>query len=542
MALDIDLISGPIDPTNSQYVPLLAHLQGNILKSHGRDHTVNLFLTFQAGKKEAVERWIGFFSRRYVTSALRQYHESLEFKTNRLSGRIFGSLSLSASGYEYLEKDLAAFVERRNPKLTSNVRFTAGIKAAREELQDPDPEQWELNSGGQQIHALVLLADEDRKRLKDVLAIVLKDLKARNILEQWDQVEGLALRDEHNQPLEHFGYRDGVSQPLFFTGEVTEERERFGTSDWDPSASLSLALVPDPFAPSPLSFGSYLVFRKLEQDVLGFKRKEAELASRLAAAATANGLPKFNEERAGALAVGRFENGVPIVSAGSQQAEQFRDFNDFNYHDDQRVTPGGPNPVIEPLRCPFQGHIRKTNPRGDTRRVTLPALGLPIPEEVDEEERGRRITRRGITFGERTLNKEGQLEPPELQEDQTLNPPVQGPVGLLFQCYQASIPDQFGFMQVSWANNPNFPAPGVGIDPIIGQGNPDNPAQKWPPAYDSPDNAEALPFGGFVTMKGGEFFFTPSIPFLLLFGEDNPTVEADAAENERRTLPNKMAK
>ena len=44
-------------------------------------------------------------------------------------------------------------------------------------------------------------------------------------------------------------------------------------------------------------------------------------------------------------------------------------------------------------------------------------------------------------------------------------------------------------------------------------------AQHWPIAYNDPAGAAAArveyDFGGFVTMKGGEFFFAPSIPFLL---------------------------
>lgn len=539
MPLDIDTISGPINPSDPKYVPLLAHLQGNILRSHGRNHTVNLFLTFKPGHERAVTNWIGSFSRRFVTSALRQMRESEEFKANGLSGGIFATLSLSAAGYKYLGRDLNAFVEKRNPNLSSNVTFAAGIKGerAQAELKDPDHAGWEINGGDEDVHALILLADEDQGRLNDVRGIVTRDLASRYILlHDAVAVEGVGIRDEHNQPLEHFGYRDGISQPLFFQHDVEEERCRFGTSAWDPSASLSLVLVPDPFAATPESFGSYFVFRKLEQDVAGFKKKEAELARLLQ-------LHEPSEERAGALVVGRFENGVPVESTGSEQAEQFRDFNDFNYHEDQspQQAAGGQNTQAVALRCPFQAHIRKTNPRGDTRRLTLPSFGQPDRPEVDEEERGRRITRRGITFGQRALDNCGALVPPEIQEDGTLKPPIEGPVGLLFQCYQASIPDQFGFMQFSWANNPNFPTEGVGLDPIIGQGEQDAVPQQWPPVYGSPENRKPLPFGGFVTMKGGEFFFTPSIPFLLSFGDDNASVKADAAENERRILPDRTA-
>lgn len=527
MSLDINTISGPIDPTSPKYLLLLANLQGNILKSHGRNNTINLFLTFKDGKEKEVAEWMGSFSRRFVTSALRQMQESAEFKANKLSGRVFANLSFSAEGYKYLDKDLAAFVEKRNPNLSSNVRFTAGIKAAQGELNDPDPKDWEINAGQTGIHALILLADEDENRLKDVFKIVEDDLKDKGILlNEPEVVTGLGLRDEHNQPLEHFGYRDGVSQPLFFVQDVEEEKEKFGTSKWDPSASLSLVLVPDPLAPAPESFGSYFVFRKLEQDVAGFKLRERDLGKELEKFIGENDEPEFLEERSGALVVGRFENGIPIEVTGAEEAEQFRDFNNFNYHED-----------LEATRCPFAAHIRKTNPRGDTRRVRVPGA----PEEIDEQERGRRIIRRGITFGKRELNCEGQLIPPELQEDGTLVPPVKDQVGLLFQCYQASIPDQFGFMQAAWANNPDFPADNVGIDPIIGQGDPKAVPQQWPPVYDSPENKQSFPFGGFVKMKGGEFFFTPSIPFLLTFGDDSPPVKADAAENERRALPNKTS-
>ncbi|HEX8234519.1 MAG TPA: hypothetical protein VF600_01040 [Abditibacteriaceae bacterium] len=545
MLLDLDTVAGPIDPTDRRYARLLAQLQGNILKSHGRNYTVNLFLTFAPGVQGAVEDWIGTFSRRYVTSALRQMHESAEFKANGLSGRIFAGLSLSAKGYEYLGKDLTAFVEKRNPSLTSNVLFSRGIKdeQTQQDLKDSDAKDWDINGSGKEVHALVLLADEDPNRLKDVLGRVVDDLAQRKVLSDCVQVDGIGLRDENNQPLEHFGYRDGISQPLFFVEDVEAERSHFGTSEWDPSAALSLVLVPDPFAPTPESFGSYFVFRKLEQDVLGFKRQEAKLAELLEDFTKKNGLPIFKEERAGALVVGRFENGVPTETAGSEQAEQFRDFNDFDYRDDVRITQDQAGQVTEiaAMRCPFQGHIRKTNPRGDTRRVTLPALNVPIPEDVDQVEKGRRITRRGITYGERALNPNGSLIPPELQKDGTLKPPVKGQVGLLFQCYQASIPDQFGFMQASWANNPNFPAPATGLDPIIGQGNLAAVPQQWPPVYDASDNKQPFSFGGFVKMRGGEFFFTPSIPFLLSFGDDNDYVKADSAENERRLLPNKTA-
>ena len=82
-------------------------------------------------------------------------------------------------------------------------------------------------------------------------------------------------------------------------------------------------------------------------------------------------------------------------------------------------------------------------------------------------------------------------------------------------------------MQSSWVNNEGFVKGGTGIDPVIGQGGaaPPPAPQNWRPHYggetqpDDPEDAETKEFlfEGFVKMKGGEFFFAPSIPFLETF-------------------------
>ncbi|MGC4042685.1 MAG: hypothetical protein QM758_02655 [Armatimonas sp.] len=565
MPLDLNTLPGPIDPTDPQFLPLLANLQGNILKSHGRSRTVNLFLRFAAGKEKEVKQWIGDFTRRYVTSALRQMQEAQEFKANGLSGRVFGSISLSAEGYKYLEVDITTFRETQipHPLLTTQCFFRRGMKDAQSELSDPNPANWEFNQPGNDIHAVILLADEQKTRLDDVVdGIILPDLANRAILAGYHRENGLALRDERNQPLEHFGYRDGVSQPLFFVQDVAEEAVRFGISEWDPSAPLAQVLIADPLTDKPDSYGSYLVFRKLKQDVAGFLKQEDALAVALGLAGTPA------EERAGALVVGRFENGIPVTVNGSAQGQQFRDFNNFNYHND-----------LAGARCPFQGHIRKTNPRGDTARVLLPNLpplppGVPpLPEETiaetDAVERGRRIARRGITFGLRTTNKrdcdgnlipdpatnapkeftdgDGELAETTIDSQNNLVPPLIEEVGLLFQCYQATIPDQFGFMQKAWANNPIFAKPpNTGLDPLIGQLPPNAPStfqHDWPTDYDNPASPKvALGFGGFVEMLGGEFFFTPSVSYLMQFGKSTVAEAQDRAENDlRAAFPRKAS-
>jgi hypothetical protein len=90
-----------------------------------------------------------------------------------------------------------------------------------------------------------------------------------------------------------------------------------------------------------------------------------------------------------------------------------------------------------------------------------------------------------------------------------------GGVGLLFMCFQSSLANQFGLLQKLWANAPDFVRDNTGIDPLVGQygRDPCPIPQRWPLKW---GKAEMTPFAfeGFVSMKGGEFMFAPSIPFL----------------------------
>src|SRR5262245_45623460 len=117
------------------------------------------------------------------------------------------------------------------------------------------------------------------------------------------------MRNPRGQSIEHFGYVDGRSQPLFFATDVISERQASGVQRWDPSAPLSLALVADPYTESDEDcLGSYLVFRKLEQNVCGFREREAQLAQWL-------GLKGSAVQRAGALIMGRFRDGTPLTAS-----------------------------------------------------------------------------------------------------------------------------------------------------------------------------------------------------------------------------------
>lgn len=434
----------------------LAHTQANILKSHGRDHVRLLMLQFADASRAAV-----ILSKLNITSAWEQWQQTQDSKHR---DETVLNCYLSYKGYAVLQ------LEQLVPH--DQEAFRAGM-AGRSKMDEPvlydQPESWEA-AYRQDIHAMIAIANQSLVQVKRVA----DDLLAQfgNAIRVMAQQDGLKQTNEHGQAIEHFGYADGLSQPLFFEKDF----KNLPAEHWNPEATLDLALTPDFGATQSDCFGSYLVYRKLEQNVKSFKAAEAALADTLHF--TGN-----SHEMAGALAVGRFENGLPAVKLGSVPSfEAPSNDNNFNY----ALDPEG-------VRCPFHAHIRKTNPRGDNQRM----FGIS-----QEAERSHRIVRRGITYGERDFERE--TEYPE------------GDVGLLFLCFQSSIENQFEFIQQHWANNNDFPRPFTGIDPIIGQGanrlfdNNKAIEQKWPKAEGGTASKD---LSNFVTVKGGEYFFAPSLPF-----------------------------
>ena len=453
-----------------KYQTLLEDLQGNILKGHGRDHSVHLFLKFKLRKQADVKTWIQGFANNYVTSALLQANEAREYRVNKTTGSIFANFFLSIEGYEYL--DVPPF------KIPGSQPFRFGMKneSIKNYLGDPEVEKWDSGLQGK-IHALILLADDNVAYLNEQVDQIAQDLQTfADIVQRED---GFVLRNTAGQVIEHFGFADGISQPLFVKRDIEQALEDSGSFDrWDPKASLNLVLAKDPNGQTEDSYGSYLVYRKLEQNVKGFWDDQRKLA----------GAVGVNDELAGALIVGRFADGTPVVDSnvptGATQT------NNFNYAEDPQdfgLTP-------KPTKCPFHAHIRKTNPRGDTGRVES---SPDLQQQSLEIERGHRIARRGISYGVNDISQE-----PEAGS------------GLLFLCFQANPENQFNFIQGGWANQNNFVAVNVGLDPVIGQPGPDK-NQKWPKTWGDPDTEEEpYNFTLWVNMKGGEYFFTPSISYL----------------------------
>ena len=279
---------------------------------------------------------------------------------------------------------------------------------------------------------------------------------------------------------EPFGFADGLSQPVIKGVPVRPGAVR-GPRDEVPAGEIVLGYR-NAYGQLPASprwddldlgkHGSYLVFRKLEQDVAGFWRWFDARAAELA------GQPPVPADRAlarewlAARAMGRWRNGSPVVL--HPDAPGPAGTNDFQYLE---LDPDGE-------RCPIGAHVRRANPRD--------ARGGSADESWKVVNR-HRLLRRGRAYGEAPT-----VEAALAGADAT------AAVGLLFVSLQASIARGFEFVQQIWNGNPGFHGLHGETDPITGPGG----CPFTIPARPVRLRLDDLP--RFVTARGGEYFFLPS--------------------------------
>lgn len=290
--------------------------------------------------------------------------------------------------------------------------------------------------------------------------------------------------------IEHFGFRDGISQPALLgtvDGEPFEERTQ---DPEDGSGSLYASPGRELVWPGEFVFGyprrhrhdgrrpgreavagdddtsamarngSLLVYRRLAQDVDAFRAFCADRAPAVGGSA----------DRLEALLVGRWPSGTPVAATSTTPAVD-PVLNGFTFRDDAMAEV-----------CPRAAHIRKVNPRQG---------GSDLDNAVP------RMLRRGAPYG--PLRSESEADPP-------------GGRGLAFISYQTSIEGQFGQVTSDWMNDSTAPTGGGGYDLLVGQAEPGG--ERFIDLEDSP--AGRIRDGGqrWVTPTGGAFLVAPSITAL----------------------------
>jgi Dyp-type peroxidase family len=297
---------------------------------------------------------------------------------------------------------------------------------------------------------------------------------------------------------EHFGFRDGISQPViaefasqpregdvvrigeFVLGYVNEYDQRTERPLLPPAADPQRILPADPDGSGAADLGrngSYLVFRQLRQDVEAFEEYLTE-------ATTVGGHPdEAARELLAAKIVGRWRgSGAPLTTSPDYDDPSEAGANGFAYHE---LDAGG-------LRCPISAHIRRANPRD-----SLPPN--PGTEDSKKINRLHRLLRRGRNYGPERTDSSGEER------------------GLHFLCFNANIARQYEFVQHSWLNGPNF-AGLVGSEDALTGPRVAGPARFPVPAVPVRRRYHGLP--QFVQVRGGAYLYMPGIRALRYLSSD----------------------
>lgn len=458
---------------NPQFAVMLTNLQANILKGHGRNFAHHLFFQIKNDADPAnLKDWMAQFASQRITTAKKQLEDTAALHAGTITdGGPVLTLSLTAQGYQMLGLEAS---------MPQDAAFNAGMQASAGLLLD-DPLQWE-QPFAQTIHLLIIVADDNCGKAQQISNDIINEMTP--FAQLLHNQKGNVLKMKGGTGIEHFGYADGISQPLYTASDISQQPS---TIEWDDTTALNLVLVPEPGTEGQDLFGSYFVFRKLEQNVRAFKDAEGDNSVPGVLPVIKDASGNDNPELAGAMLVGRFESGTPVVkNSVDMPSNPATTSNDFSYADDLGAS-----------KCPFHAHTRLMNPRkGDT-----------IAGQLNRQ----RITRRGMPYDE--VGRIAEADITRITDEMLdANQPKDG-VGLLFMCYQSSIQLQFEILQAHWANEGQIAAHQVGAqDSIIGQGT--NPSKTLPAQWGHGTQTSPFGFSGFVKMKGGEYFFTPSISFL----------------------------
>ncbi len=470
-------------------------IQGNILK--GYRYPVARYVFVRVDDAAQGRQFVGELANHVTTSEAWEKDES--GKVQKLSTTL---------NMAFTYKGLAALKVPARLLLSFPIEFQQGMHARARILGDigeSAPQHWDaIWTTGEvhiwlSIHALDPAADRtDLRRHR----LVLKD--------RYDWLSGVVAKNGGvtivgsqdagtlGANREHFGFADGLSNPDvdgFGTGGAPGNGKLTPDGGWAPLATGEFLLgytdegQETPPAPWPHLLarnGTYMVYRKLHQNIASFRRYLDEQAKKLPGGEEAF---QQNKEWLAAKMVGRWRNGTPLELSpdkpwSDQEVSDAGRNNDFRYEDDANGA-----------RCPVGAHIRRMNPRDS----------MIFSKLADR----RRIIRRGLPYGD------------PIPDDQPGDD--DGEHGVVFMALNAGIERQFEFIQTEWVNYGNDFKQGNDKDPIAGnhdgkgkmivQGDPSNPAGRPPMML------ARLP--RFVTTRGGDYFFLPSLTALRKIADDD---------------------
>ncbi len=525
--------------------PLLAvdEIQGNILGGFNKRHQAVLPIVFEGAPQsiESTKKWLQEFIPKITwLREVADYRRQLK-------------LNKASSGVKQVVWQTVAFsydgiVKLIGSKVHFDPVFAAGLAKATVRLGDPsNPESlgnvnnWLIGSPNSTPDGLVIIAGDNPDEVQNEMDRFLDHARRFGVSCPFSEIgHDLSFYSHEGEPFpggrEHFGFKDGVSQPGV-RGRLSEKPDDFltprtiedshGTDSALPEFSgpgkplvavgefvlgyprqnssfgrrtdkqWQLGSESPAIAPVWASNGSFLVYRRLRQNVGAFNRFLESESARLKSENAE--FEQLTPEMFGAMLVGRWRSGAPILRAPTEDIPELGETSDANNafgfqlaqvpDDGFPPTVSTPTGFADPLGhvCPQSAHIRKVNPRDLNTEQGSPNTTLV-----------HRILRRGIPYGPPLPF--GSIELDDVDR------------GLLFLCYQASISEQFEFLSSNWMNDnckpsPFCPAGGAGQDMVLGQnplGNRERSISLGRGQVTSKTENE------WVVTTGGGHFFTPS--------------------------------
>jgi len=454
-------------------------IQGNVVRSCGLDHACFTFVRVGPGGAEGGRAFLGELAESVPDARERRPERPLNVALT------YAGLDALGVSPEVLE--------------TFPPEFREGMAARAEEvlkdLGQSEPARWDKGLGDGSAHIMVSLYAADKPALEGrvrELAALIERRGLERIHEQPAAVLG-ARRDVNTgrdlpPGREHFGFADGFGQPMihgvhdwppllpdvspeyagqrpiaageFLLGYEDEDREIAGLSYRGAREAQAVRDIGRD--------GTFMVYRKLQQDVARFRRVIRE------ATATWGLRYGYDEEQLAAKIVGRWRDGTPLMRCpdrdGPSTEHDRHASNDFFFSED----PDG-------FKCPLGAHIRRAHPRD----------GIAFGDNLT---RRHRLLRRGMSYGDEL--------PDDTEGDRSDR-------GLIFICFNASVARQFEVVQ-GWLTDGN--AFGLGHDPDFLLGAADGRDGKMKIQGERPFFLS--PLEPLVITKGGEYLFLPGLEAL----------------------------
>ena len=498
-------------------------IQGIVASGYSR-YRHALYLILHVRDAEATRKWLnGLLPEIQKTSAKRVLRARASARPSR---HVQAMIAWTAAGLRAIgvdEEALTTFSPEFYGGMTQSFRARGLGDTGGEDA--PTPENWRWGAAPEESEEGDIDGEEPkscgRGAAPGEVHVLLGLFSAKPEAVAWPEVRdrwipessGVGLVDAIEATLEGtepFGFRDGISQPrLPWESSETQPRERrwrntvalgefvlgyrnelgkMPASPWIdaeryrkirldddvPLGDVSFENLPEepgegsPVAP-PTSHrrdlgrnGTYLVVRELEQNVAEFK--------------------KLSEEQAAKI-VGRWQDGTPLVLSPNAPVPGLTTENDFAYHTTDRAG----------LACPLGSHVRRSNPRDS---LADPDQGVD-PEDAVASANLHRILRRGRTFH----RGEGEARR----------------VGMMFICINANIEQQFEFVQKQWLQNSGFSGLADERDPLVGLR---DPSSRF--SIPKATRTESVSLGKYVRVRGGAYFFLPSLSALRFLAEGLP--------------------